>query len=94
MKAVQISRFGGPEHFEFVDVPDPSPGPGEVLVDLRAIGVNYRDVTSRSGEFLPELTGKPMPPLPYVTGSEGAGIVSGIGEGVSEVRLGDRVAFH
>ncbi|MQF68934.1 quinone oxidoreductase [SAR202 cluster bacterium AD-804-J14_MRT_500m] len=94
MKAVQISRFGGPEHFEFVDVPDPSPGPGEVLVDLRAIGVNYRDVTSRSGEFPPELTGKPMPPLPYITGSEGAGIVSGIGEGVTEVQLGDRVAFH
>ncbi len=94
MKAAQISSFGGPELLQYVDVPAPQPGPGEALVDLRAIGVNYRDVTSRAGEFPSEFTGKPTHPLPYVTGSEGAGIVSAVGPGVAEVQVGDRVAFH
>ena len=85
MKAIQVSQTGGPEVLEYTDVADPSPGPGQALVELRAIGVNYTDVYTRSG----------MNPvtLPVVPGQEGAGVVAEVGEGVTEVAPGDLVAY-
>ena len=94
MKAIQLSQFGGPEVLEYVDVPDPEPGPGQALVDMKAIGVNFRDVTMRANRFPAALMGRPAPALPDVPGAEGAGVVSEVGEGVMEVEVGDLVAFY
>lgn len=85
MKAVQVSVAGGPEALEYVDVPDPEPGEGEALVELNAAGVNYMDVYLRSGAN--------NPTLPIVPGGEGAGVVVEVGSGVTEVAVGDRVAY-
>ena len=85
MKAIQVSKAGGPEVLEYTDAADPSLGPGQALVELQAIGVNYTDVYTRSG----------MNPatLPVVPGLEGAGVVAAVGEGVTEVAPGDLVAY-
>ena len=85
MKAVQISQTGGPEVLEYKDVADPAVGPGQALVDIRAAGVNYMDVYARSGSNLPS--------LPVILGGEGAGVVAEVGEGVTEVEVGDLVAY-
>lgn len=85
MKAIRVSRAGGPEVLELVDVPRPSPGPGEALVRLAAAGVNFIDVYLRSGRYPRE--------LPYVPGQEGAGTVVELGPGVTEVAVGDVVAW-
>ena len=85
MKAIVVHTFGGPEVLRYEELPDPTPGPGEALVDIRAIGVNYTDIYSRSGLY--------RPALPWVPGSEAAGVVAAVGEGVTEVRPGDRVAW-
>ena len=85
MKAVQVSVAGGPEVLEYVDVPDPEPGEGEALLELNAAGVNYMDVYMRSGAN--------NPTLPIIPGGEGAGVVVKVGPGVSEVAVGDRVAY-
>ena len=85
MKSVQLLETGGPEVLRYVDVPDPAPGPGQALVELKAIGVNYTDVYTRSGLN--------PPALPAIPGVEGAGVVSQVGEGVSEVSAGDLVAY-
>lgn len=85
MRAVVVDQTGGPEVLTVQDRPTPSPGEGEVLVDLAAGGVNFIDVYQRTGAY-------PLP-LPYVAGSEGAGTVAGLGEGVSEIAVGDRVAW-
>ena len=73
MKAIQLSQFGGPEVLEYVDVTDPEPGPGQALVDMKAIGVNFRDVTMRANRFHAALMGRPAPSLPDIPGAEGAG---------------------
>ena len=85
MKAVQISQTGGPEVLKYVDVPEPSPGTGQALIDVKAIGMNYTDVYTRSGLN--------PPALPAIPGVEAAGVVSQVGEGVSEVAVGDLVAY-
>lgn len=85
MKAIQITEFGGPNVLKYTDVPDPTPGLGQALVDIKAIGVNFMDVYARSG-LVP-------PTLPAIPGGEAAGIVVEIGEGVSEVAIGDMVAY-
>ena len=85
MKAIQISEVGGPEVLQYVDVPDPEPGAGEAVVELNAAGVNYMDILAR--------TGTNQPTLPLIPGGEGAGIVVKTGEGVTEVAVGDRVAY-
>jgi NADPH2:quinone reductase len=74
MKAIQVSTPGGPDALEYVDVPTPEPGDGEVLVRVEAVGVNYIDVYHRTGQY-------PMP-LPFVPGSEAAGVVESTGERV------------
>jgi NADPH2:quinone reductase len=86
VRAISIPRHGGPEVLELVELPSPVPGPGQLLVDVRVAGVNFRDVYEREG-----LGYGGTPPL--TPGSEGAGIVAAIGEGVSDVHVGDRVAW-
>ena len=94
MKAVQVSRYGGPEVLDYVALPEPNPGSGQALVEMTAIGVNFRDVTMLANKFPPNLMGRSVPDTPFVLGSEGAGIVSKIGGGVTEFSVGDRVAFY
>lgn len=86
MKAVQIDQYGGPEVMQYRDVADPAPGPGEAVVDVQAIGVNFTDIYSRLGV-------NPLPRLPGTIGVEAAGVVSAVGPEVSEVSVGDDVAF-
>ena len=85
MKTVRIHETGGPEVLSYEDAPDPIPGPGEALVEIKAIGVNFTDVASRRG-------GTPPESFPWTPGREAAGVVTAVGEGVSEVSVGDRVA--
>lgn len=85
MKAVWIDEPGGPEALQFGDRPAPEPGAGEVLVRLSVAGVNYTDISQRSGSN--------KIPLPAVLGSEGAGTVERAGPGVSAFAAGDRVAW-
>ncbi|MES2352265.1 MAG: quinone oxidoreductase [Pseudomonadota bacterium] len=84
-KAIRINRVGGPEVMELVDVDLGPPGPGEAQVRHEAIGLNFIDVYFRTGLY-PQ-------PLPGALGMEGAGIVEAVGEGVTEVQVGDRVAY-
>ncbi|MGW6739210.1 NADP-dependent oxidoreductase [Streptomyces sp. NPDC055025] len=83
MKAVRFSRFGGPEVLEIVDLPDPHPGPGRIRIAVRAAGVNPSDWKKREGLMDEE--------LPQTMGHEAAGIVDELGEGVTDVAVGDRV---
>lgn len=85
MKAIRIHKTGGPEVLFYEDVPVPRPGAGEALVKVEAIGVNFIDVYFRTGLY--------KATLPYTPGMEAAGTVSAIGTGVTEVQVGDRVAY-
>ncbi|HEY3173361.1 MAG TPA: quinone oxidoreductase [Thermoanaerobaculia bacterium] len=85
MKAIRVEAAGGPEVMHLADVPDPQPREGEALVRIDAAGVNFIDVYHRSGAY--------ALPFPLVPGQEGAGTVVAVGGGVSEVAVGDRVAF-
>ena len=84
MKAIRVHEFGGPETLRLEETADPQPGPGQVLVWVEAIGINPVDTYIRSGSY-----GKR--PLPYTPGSDAAGTVEIVGEGVSAVKAGDRV---
>ena len=86
MKAVQFSRFGGPEVLETVELPTPQPGPGEVLVRVRAAGVNYFETLMRRNLYAV------TPELPMVPGVEVAGEIEAVGEGVDTALRGARVA--
>jgi NADPH2:quinone reductase len=85
MKAIQISRTGGPEVLGLVEVPTPVPGPGEVLVKAEAIGVNYFDTMIRTGRY------RWMPKLPFVLGNEMGGHVAAVGAGVTSLQAGQKV---
>jgi NADPH2:quinone reductase len=85
MKAIQVHRFGGPEVLEFQEIPTPKPGPGQVLVCVHAAGVNPYDTYMRNGTYAVK------PQLPYTPGSDAAGTVEAIGEGVKKVKVGERV---
>ncbi|GGV43350.1 quinone oxidoreductase [Actinomadura cremea] len=85
MRAIVVSENGGPEVLEPAERPDPEPGPGEVLIDVAAAGVNFIDVYFRTGAY-PQ-------PLPYTPGMEAAGTVAAVGSGVDGVAVGDRVAW-
>jgi NADPH:quinone reductase len=85
MRAIVVSELGGPERLVIAEQPDPVPGPGQVVVRVAAAGVNFIDLYRRSGVY--------QQPVPYTPGSEGAGTVAGVGEGVSEFTAGDRVAW-
>jgi NADPH2:quinone reductase len=84
MKAIQVHQFGGPEVLSLEEIPTPKPGPGEVLVHVRAAGVNPYDTNMRAGTYAVK------PPLPYTPGSDAAGIVEAVGPGVTKVKPGDR----
>lgn len=87
MRAVRVARQGGPEVLEVVDLPDPAPGPEQLLVRVAAAGVNFMDVYTRSG------IGHYARLTPFVPGTEGAGRVVGVGDSVKGFREGDRVAW-
>jgi NADPH2:quinone reductase len=85
MKAIRVHEFGGPEVLKFEEVATPKPLGGEVLVHIHAAGVNPYDTYMRAGTYALK------PTLPYTPGSDGAGTVEAVGEGVKKVRRGDRV---
>jgi zinc-binding alcohol dehydrogenase/oxidoreductase len=86
VKAVRIHEDGGPEVLRYEDAPDPSPGPGEILVGLRAASLNHLDIWLRRG--------LPSAPKPRILGADGAGVVIALGEGADGFREGDRVLLN
>ncbi|WP_234051244.1 MULTISPECIES: NADPH:quinone oxidoreductase family protein [unclassified Xanthobacter] len=88
MKAVLCVRHGPPETLEIVDLPDPTPGPGEVVVDVAAIGLNFFDTLIIRDLY------QVKPPLPFSPGAEFAGHVAALGEGVTDLAVGDRVCGY
>ena len=85
MRAVQFARTGGPEVLELVEVETPVPGPGQALIRHEAIGINFIDTYHRSGLY-------PVK-LPMIPGGEAAGLVEAVGDGVTRLKPGDRVAY-
>jgi NADPH2:quinone reductase len=84
MEAIQVRAYGGPEELVMTEVPDPEPGPGEILVELAATGVNFIEIYQRIGRYPGQ--------LPFVPGGEAAGTVTAVGPEVDTVRVGDVVA--
>ena len=84
MRAIRVHENGGAEVLRLETIPDPVPGPGQVLVRLEAIGVNFIEIYQRRGLY--------KVPMPFVPGEEGAGTVVAIGPGVEDVQVGERVA--
>ena len=85
MKAIRVDRLGGPEVLQLVDVPAPEPKAGEALVRQTVAGVNFIDVYFRTGLYKRE--------LPFIVGREGVGVVEAVGDGVTGLKPGDRVAY-
>lgn len=85
MKAICVHQYGGPEVLSYEDIPAPSPGPREALVRIEAAGVNFIDVYHRTGSY--------SGVLPLTLGQEAAGVVEAIGPDVTDVQVGDRVAY-
>ena len=86
MKGIRAYEVGGPDVLKYEDMPEPSAGPGEAIVAIRNIGVNYTDVSSRKGT-------NPPASFPWTPGREASGEVIAVGDGVTEVSVGDRVAY-
>jgi NADPH:quinone reductase len=86
MKAIRAREFGPPAVMRIEDIPDPKPGPGQVLIAIKAAGVNPVDTYIRSGVYARK---KPDPP--FTPGFDGAGIIESVGPGVSRFRTGERV---
>lgn len=84
MKAIQLESHGGPEVLQFRDLPRPEPKPGEALVKLEAVGINFIDIYRREGAY--------KVPLPHIPGTEAAGTVVALGEGAEFITVGERVA--
>lgn len=84
MKAISVPQAGGPEVLQYTDVADPTPGPGQVLIETFGTGVNFIETYERSGVYNIS--------YPAILGTEGAGRVMALGEGVTNVQVGDRVA--
>ncbi|MCU1647457.1 MAG: NADPH:quinone reductase [Nocardia sp.] len=85
MRAIEVSEHGGPEVLRSAEVADPQVGPGQLLVDTEAIGVNFIDTYIRTGRY--------PTPVPYIPGAEGTGVVAAVGPDVTEFQVGDRVAW-
>jgi NADPH:quinone reductase len=86
MRAIRVHELGGPEVLRLETVDDPVPGPGEVIVRLEAIGVNFMEIYQRKGIY--------KVPMPFTPGEEGAGTVTAVGSGVVDVNVGDRVVSY
>ena len=84
--AIRVHEHGGPEKLAWEEIPKPEPKPGEALVRHEAVGLNYIDVYFRTGLYK-------APSMPVTIGMEGAGVVEAVGQGVSDVKPGDRVAY-
>src|SRR5437588_7505912 len=84
MKAIRVHEFGGPEVLKVEDVPDPKPGPGQLVVRIHAIGVNPVETYVRSGKYGPRQ-------FPYIPGTDAGGVVEQVGAGVTKFETGDRV---
>ena len=84
--AIRIHEYGGPDVLKWEKVEVGAPGPGEVKVRQTAIGLNYSDVYMRTGLY-------PQPTLPFIPGMEGAGVVTAVGEGIRDLKVGRRVAY-
>ena len=91
MKAIGIAQFGGAENLQLMQLPEPRPAAGEILVKLECAGINYIDIYMRSGKYARSSTYQT--PLPMTLGMEGGGTVAALGEGVTGLTLGDRVAY-
>jgi len=87
MRVIQVESQGGPEVLSLAERPAPQPGPGQIVAEVAAAGVNYMDIYQREG------VGGYGRPSPFVTGGEGAGTVTAVGEGVTSPAVGDRVAW-
>jgi NADPH:quinone reductase len=85
-KAIRIHAYGGPEVLKWEVVPTPEPGPGEALVKQEAVGLNYIDIYFRTGLYK-------APSMPVIIGMEGAGTVAAAGSAVTDIAVGDRVAY-
>src|SRR5262245_30899139 len=85
MKAILVRQFGGPQVLKLEEVSTPKPAAGQVLVRVHAAGVNPYDTYMRAGTY------PVKPPLPYTPGSDGAGVIEAVGDGVKKVKAGDRV---
>ena len=85
MRAIEITQTGGPEVLVLRELPTPEPGPGQVLIQIEACGVNFIDVYQREGRY--------AVPLPFVPGQEAAGTVIALGPDVTSAKVGDRVAW-
>jgi NADPH2:quinone reductase len=85
MKAVRIHEYGGPEALRYEEAPLPEPGPGQARVKIEAAGVNFIDIYHRTGQYPGQ--------MPITPGMEGAGLVDAVGPGVTEVKVGERVAY-
>src|SRR5258705_203162 len=84
MKAIRVHEFGDPEVLKYQDVPDPTPGPGQVVVRVRAIGVNPVETYIRAGKYGPR-------PFPFTPGADCAGEIDAVGPGMTAWKVGDRV---
>ena len=85
MKAIQLTEFGGPDVLKYIDVARPTPKANEVVIEVKAIGVNYADTARREGQYVIDT------PLPFIPGAEVAGVVVEVGENVTSVKVGTRV---
>ncbi|HEY4305792.1 MAG TPA: quinone oxidoreductase [Gemmatimonadaceae bacterium] len=83
MKSIRIHDKGGPEVLKFEDIPDPTPGPGELLIDVEAAGINFIEIYYREGLYPVE--------RPFTPGAEAAGTITALGEGVTEFKVGQRI---
>jgi NADPH2:quinone reductase len=84
--AIRVHRYGGPEVLQSEEVEVGDPGPGQVRIRQTAVGLNYIDIYVRTGLY-------PQPSLPFVPGQEGAGVVTAVGDGVRDLKVGKRVAY-
>jgi len=85
MKAIRFHEFGGPEVLHLEEVPTPKPAAGQVLVKIQAAGINPADTYARTGNYAI------LPELPYTPGTDGAGVIESVGQGITKVKPGDRV---
>ena len=85
MRAIVVEQFGPPEALRPGEAPQPTPGPGEVLIEIHAAPVNYVDMLVVAGSY------QFLPPFPFIPGKSPAGVVTAVGPGVTTLRVGDRV---